>query len=90
MDQAAASPSPASAGDGAGTDATPDTATQQSGPDAATLDGVAPDAMATPGVDPDLRHRAEHLLEVPLDERAAAFDELNRDVVAALRAIEDV
>jgi hypothetical protein len=42
------------------------------------------------GIDPALMERARGLLEVPLADRAQAFDELNRDVVAALRAIEEL
>lgn len=41
-----------------------------------------------PTIDADLVERARALLDVPLAERADAFDELNRDVVAALRRIE--
>ncbi len=42
------------------------------------------------GIDPSLMARARDLATVPLVDRAAAFDELNRDVATALRAIEDV
>lgn len=48
------------------------------------------EAVRDPGVDPDLRQRAQALLAVPLDDRAAAFDDLNGDVAAALRAIEEL
>lgn len=40
--------------------------------------------------DEALLERARSLAEVPLAERVDAFDALNRDVVAALRAIEDL
>lgn len=42
------------------------------------------------GVDPTLLQRARGLSSIPLVARAKAFDDLNRDVVAALRAIEEV
>ena len=42
------------------------------------------------GIDPELMRRARGLLDVPLEDRAEAFDDLNRDVVAALRAIEEL
>lgn len=48
------------------------------------------DAAVAEGIDPALMERARGLLDVPLEARADAFDELNRDVVAALRAIEEL
>lgn len=42
------------------------------------------------GIDPMLMERARRLLDVPLVDRAEAFDALNGDVVAALRAIEEL
>lgn len=42
------------------------------------------------GIDPGLMARARGLLDVPLVDRAEAFDALNGDVVAALRAIEEL
>lgn len=42
------------------------------------------------GIDPGLMERARGLLDVPLVDRAEAFDALNGDVVAALRAIEEL
>lgn len=56
---------------------------------AADAGDVAPTSDGA-GIDPTLLARARGLVDVPLAARAAAFDELNRDVVAALRAIEDV
>lgn len=71
-------PERGAAGGGAATDPAPQRAV--------TVDGHAPDV----GVDPTLLQRARGLSSVPLAERAKAFDDLNRDVVAALRAIEEV
>ncbi|HKJ54643.1 MAG TPA: hypothetical protein VJ978_01525 [Nitriliruptoraceae bacterium] len=52
---------------------------------------VSPSADAgDAGIDPRLLQRARGLTDVPLDARASAFDELNRDVVTALRAIEEL
>ncbi len=42
------------------------------------------------GIDPMLMERARGLVDVALVDRAEAFDALNGDVVAALRAIEEL
>ena len=53
------------------------------------VDGIEVDTEVD-GIDPMLMERARGLLDVPLVDRAEAFDALNGDVVAALRAIEEL
>lgn len=89
------------AGDGP-RDALPDAAAHEDGADENGADENAADGDATPvgdpataavddaaPVDPDLLARAEALADLPLAERADAFDRLNGDVQDALRAIEE-
>lgn len=52
--------------------------------------GPSASHSAEAGIDPMLLQRARGLNDVPLDARASAFDDLNRDVVTALRAIEEL
>lgn len=62
----------------------PDRAGQDDGSASVPVDGPLAGRA-----DPALLERAQGLLDVPLAERPDAFDRLNHDVAASLRAIED-
>lgn len=58
------------------------------GPDPAGTPGVPSDGAADEAVDP-LLARAEAVGDLPLAERPAAFDALNRALVEELQALEE-
>lgn len=72
-------------------DDTPDTSPLRLVPtaDDAPHDGEGPGQDAVADVRDPLLARAEGIAELPLDERPAAFDGLNRALVAELNQLEE-